>query len=153
MDCCRCRSSELAPRDYRAMTVQACATCDGMLVEMRHLVPMLEEVSRLVAAEVGVDSPIPVQDPDRTPTFACPGCRLPMERFGYLGTKVCYLDRCGACRVVWMDGAELVAAAQLHARTQRRSEERAAFRKQQADSLARLVHAVLVARARSDWIA
>jgi Zn-finger nucleic acid-binding protein len=113
--CPRC-AEPLAAATYHAVEVGVCPECTGLLVEMVQLVPLLDgmvgDLGAVLDAELDID---PVDD--RGENVVCPGCTGPMENFGYLGEETVRLDRCAACAVLWLDPAELGAAALLHGRT------------------------------------
>ena len=112
--------------------VHICPNCRGLLVEQRRLIPVLNHLQREVAGEVSPDELIEAA-PDHGPGLRCPLCAGTTTHFGYMGTRLVHLDRCGRCAVVWMDAEAAFVAAALAARTDRR---RVALDRQGEDALA-----------------
>ncbi|MBX2797884.1 MAG: zf-TFIIB domain-containing protein [Myxococcales bacterium] len=123
--CARC-GSQLRAGTYKGIPVHHCAACEGVLVRLRHNVPLLEQLAQDLAPDVDVNTPIAAHD-GPTGVATCPVCRRAMERFGYMGTQTVFFDRCGQCEVVFIDGDEIRTAAAVYARTQRRSDDRKTF--------------------------
>jgi Zn-finger nucleic acid-binding protein len=123
-----------------------------VLVEVRHLVPLLQNLTADLAAEVDLETPIEPHD-DLGEGLSCPRCAGPMTHFGYMGTNRVWLDRCGSCLVIWADGDELETLTMLHARTHVRSDERQRWHREQQAGLERRVSGMLVARAMSNHFA
>lgn len=144
MDCCRCGTA-LQQGTYKSVPLRRCSGCEGLLVEVRHNVPLLEALSKDVAAEIDVHSEIP-PNPGAGGAATCPSCGSGMERFGYMGTNKVFLDRCGRCLLLWVDGEEVVTLAMVYARTQARGDDRRAFYAERAKSLESTAHSVVMAR-------
>lgn len=149
MRCPRCGTDAVVEGRYRKVPVARCGTCGGVFVEIRHNVAFLDALAKELATHVDLDTEIEAFAGDERPA-ACPRCAGPMTRFGYLGTNKVFLDRCGACLALWHDGAELGTTAALHARTTRRSEERARARKEWTDDQNRRFHVMTLAREAMD---
>ncbi len=115
-------------------------------MEVRRNIPLLEALAKDVAAEIDVNAEIEA-NPGADGVAACPSCGAAMERFGYMGTNRVFLDRCGRCLLLWIDGEEVTTLAMVYARTQARGQERRAFYDERAKSLEGVAHRVLIARA------
>jgi hypothetical protein len=118
--CSQC-SRPLAPSGRQlpeSMGVESCDACGGMLVQHRHMIPLLEALTRDRIRYLRLDEAVPAKPP-RPEALPCPRCAHPMGRFGYLETNVVYLDRCDACSVVWIDGAAIDPVCLLYGRSQR----------------------------------
>jgi hypothetical protein len=83
----------------------------------------LEAIAGPMLKELDVDAEVERVEPPATPT-KCPSCRATMERFGYMGSPLVHLDRCGSEWLIWADGDALGTAALLYARTHRRVMQR-----------------------------
>lgn len=119
--CPRC-AEPLAAANYHGVAVGFCPECTGLLVDMAHLVPLLDGLVGDLGTAGDADLDIDAVD-DHREAVRCPGCTGPMERFGYLEAKTVQLDRCEACAVLWLDPAEVGAAALLHGRTLARADD------------------------------
>ena len=125
MICVRC-GDELREGTYQGVPLRRCVGCGGVLVEIRHNVPLLEALAANLAADVDPYTEIEATH-GPAETVACPSCRSDMERFGYVGTPTVYLDRCGPCLLLWIDAEEITTLAAVFARTQRRTDDRRDF--------------------------
>ncbi len=149
MRCPRCGTDEVVAGRYKKVPLARCATCGGVLVEIRHNVAFLDALAKDLAAHVDLDTEI-APFPGEARPAACPRCGQAMARFGYLGTNRVFLDRCSPCMALWHDGDELGTTAALHARTTRRSEERVRARAQAIDEQNRRFHVMTLAREAMD---
>lgn len=118
MNCPACQSP-LQPRAIEGVEVQVCAACEGVLVEVRRLVPLLEQVARPLAKVMDLDEPIEPQ-PDEGVPRACPGCSQTMTAFGYMGERAVTVDRCSDCLLIWADAGEIGIMAQMYGRQKKR---------------------------------
>jgi Zn-finger nucleic acid-binding protein len=144
MKCCRC-GTDLASGTFHGVPLKRCAACEGLLVEVRHNVPLLEALRKDLAAEVDLHAEIEAHTGCEEPA-TCPGCSSRMERFGYMGTNRVFLDRCGRCLLLWIDGDEVVTLTMVYARTQARGDDRRAFYAERAKELEATAHRVVMAR-------
>jgi Zn-finger nucleic acid-binding protein len=115
MLCPRC-STELQEAEISNERLHVCPGCRGSLILQRLLIPVLTALSRELAREIDLDTPIdPVEDVGAN--VRCPRCGGLMENFGYMGTDLVHFDRCERCEAIWSDAGELGGAALLFART------------------------------------
>jgi Zn-finger nucleic acid-binding protein len=136
--CPRCPDAPLAERGLHGIEVAVCPVCRGCCVEQRRLIPLLTGLAQEYCEGIGLDA-IVETIPDAGVAATCPRCAQTMDRFGYLGTQLVMLDRCGACAVLWLDPEELGTMTLLHARTQARGDAaRQRSAQQQADMSRRL---------------
>jgi Zn-finger nucleic acid-binding protein len=84
--------------------VQYCASCEGVLVEMRDFVTLTDAV-RARAPRAGNVLPRTQQPGDRV--VSCPVCAQPMLSHLYGGPGNIVLDTCEACAMNWLDAGEL----------------------------------------------
>ena len=129
MNCPNCRSPLFTSAVGRAQ-VQACRDCGGALAPTHQLVPLLEGIAGSMLRELDVDAEVEKVPPPATST-RCPSCSAVMERFGYMGSPLVHLDRCGSEMLIWADGEAIGTAALLYARTHRR----VMLRKEKDDAL------------------
>lgn len=117
MTCPTC-GAELQQGTLHEVPLGRCAGCGGSLVIRHDLVRLLGALSADLSPKLDLDAPVaavpPLADPVR-----CPHCQAPMDRFGYLGAALVQPHACGACSLLWVAGAELVAMWRLFARTER----------------------------------
>ena len=127
-----------------------CPQCLGTLVKQMRLITLMDALTKDMR---GVDfyQPIEAAETDPTPV-SCPHCAKPMERFGYMETKLVYAWRCSSDWLVWADTEELGVMSVLYARTKTRRDAREAEAESEAESLNRRVHAMLRARFKSNGI-
>lgn len=149
--CPRC-SGELEETELEKVPVSLCASCDGIFVAHRRLIPLMEAMTQELAAAIDPDTPLEAAD-DLGQRLICPSCAGSMEAFGYMGTRLVILDRCPPCHALWIDGRELAAMCVLYARTERRSHDRRAAQRSDMEDLSRRIHSMLINRALSDWLA
>lgn len=123
--CPRCTDTSQAPlaleaHETHGVPFEACPGCEGVLIAQRKLVPMLESMIQSWGHEIDPDHHIEAVS-DAEVDVACPSCRSPMTRFGYMGMDLVQLDRCSACELLWTDAEELAVVSVLFARTRRRT--------------------------------
>lgn len=148
---CHCCDEALVPGTCGAAAFGRCPRCIGVAVEMRHLVPMLEALTKQLRGEIDLHAHLdPVADPRRSD--GCPRCAGAMESFGYMGTKLAWPQRCGRCLVVWIDDEQMGALCMLYARTtaRRAAIERDAREEEEASS--RRMRLVMAGRAAGDML-
>jgi Zn-finger nucleic acid-binding protein len=152
MHCPSC-SEPLDPRRVAdAVDVHVCASCNGTLVPIPKLVPLLEALSGPLRHAISPDEPIEAI-PDTHGRRPCPRCRRPMEAFGYLGTNLVTADRCSDDALIWTDAEELGTMAMLYLRTTKRVAERERFHGEMRESMVRTTRLTMSNRARANAIA
>lgn len=142
--CPRCDSSLHHERRFDS-DVYVCPSCHGVLAEQRRLIPLLQAAGDALALEVSADTPVEAA-PDHGDGLRCPLCHGGTAHFGYMGTRLAMLDRCGACAVVWLDAEALLAAALLLVRTEQRRVDRAARSAAALEGTTRRFQAIRAAR-------
>lgn len=135
--CPRC-NKPLLERTVGTAAIEACDACQGLLVEQKHLVPLLSFLSKNSADVLDLDHP-PEAVADSNPPIPCPDCEKTMQRFGYMESRLVMLDRCNACWLVWIDDGELPPMVHMHARLTRQTDTHFRERQELADHLSRLV--------------
>jgi hypothetical protein len=98
--------------------VSMCDGCAGMLVAIAKNIPTLRHLGSTLTDEQ-VSAPLEAHE-DGGEERACPQCGKTMDRFSYMGTGEVVLDRCGPCSHLFYDVEEVLDAAVLFTRTQRR---------------------------------
>jgi Zn-finger nucleic acid-binding protein/DNA-directed RNA polymerase subunit RPC12/RpoP len=82
-----------------------CGTCEGILVERRHFVDLVQ-IRR--ALYDGPRIPGRALDPEEgRRQVRCPACEEMMETHPYHGPGHVWIDSCGDCNLVWLDRGEL----------------------------------------------
>jgi len=101
--CPHCATA-LADARIEGCPVRYCASCHGLLVEMRHFVTLCDAVR---AREAGSGVALPLRQRPGERVLTCPICGQPMldHLFGGPGNLV--LDTCERCQVNWLDPGEL----------------------------------------------
>lgn len=149
MRCPACKTA-LEPCDVNGVAFRMCPDCDGALVEVPRLVPLLQELAEPLASSVHPSAHID-RHPDPDVRRTCPGCATTMTPFGYLGTNLVTLDRCGDCLLIWADPGELAAATRLYTRTDKRVKSEYQKHKEWRQGMSAMDQ--LVARAEANRIA
>jgi len=142
--CPRCQRP-LVRGALSAVELSICSGCEGVLVEQRSLIALMEAMSAEVARDIDPYQPLEAL-PDDGARASCPRCGGALTRFGYLGTSLVYPSRCGGCQVIWADPGELGVMALLYARTERRVSDGRAQEAQWQEALDKRVHAILKQR-------
>ena len=151
MHCPRCDGT-LHDKAMGAATVQVCAACTGTLVRQADLVPLLHELAgptmQVIDPHESID---PIPDPGKH--LPCPICGQVMDAFGYMGSDVVIVDRCGHDAVIWADAGELGVMSVLYARSNDRL--MAAYDEEQAqrDAKKAELELELTSRERADRVA
>ena len=101
--CPSCRTT-LADARIEGCAVQYCASCHGVLVEMKHFVTLSDAV-RAREPRAGVALPRRQRPGDRV--LSCPLCGQAMLNHLYAGPGNLVLDTCERCLVNWLDPGEL----------------------------------------------
>lgn len=141
LECPRCGGGLLSRHLGRA-PYDSCADCGGVLVAQRSMVPLLDALAVELAGHLDPDADIEAM-PDVEGDVHCPLCTEPMTTFGYLGTQLVLIDRCGGCGLVWTDPDELGAMCRLYARTQRRMDRTHAWHAERRKDFAHICRATL----------
>ena len=116
--CPRC-AQRLGGRAIRGVGLEACETCNALLVKQSALMPALEALSADVLESFDPDAPL-LALPDRAGQTACPGCGGAMEKADYCGAKLVFFDRCNRCALLWIGNEELGAMSLMWARMEKR---------------------------------
>ncbi len=150
MNCPRCDEPLHGGRIGEA-DVGMCPSCLGVLVRQARMIPLMEALSAGLADQVDVDHPIdPAPDPGGA--CACPRCGHPMERFGYMETRLAHGWRCAPDWLVWADADDLGVMSVLYARTKARREARERHAEEEQEALNRRVNLILRQRIRSRMV-
>lgn len=136
--CPRCTKS-LDETELFGVEILRCPDGCGLIVEQRCMIPLTTAIARdsLDCIDPHLAIPHAPHDPDQK--AVCPGCRGPMQTFGYLESRYAHLDRCSACAVVWIDHDELETVVRLNARNLGQAHRHAADRRELARHLSKLV--------------
>jgi Zn-finger nucleic acid-binding protein len=116
--CTRC-GKPLGGREIGGVGLEACDTCNTLLVKQAALMPALEALSAPVLESFDADAKIEAL-PDRTGAAPCPGCGRAMEKSDYCGAKLVFFDRCNRCNLMWIGNEELGAMSLMWARMEKR---------------------------------
>jgi hypothetical protein len=120
-------------------------------VEIRHLVPLLEALTKELRKSMDLNQPIaPVNDPRRKDP--CPRCGNAMESFGYMGTKLAWPQRCGPCLQIWIDHEQMGALCLVYARTSARREEASQHARDEAEGMDRRTRLAAAGRRAGDLL-
>ena len=132
--CPRC-GKPLETMQVDTLNARMCRACTGMLLTHADLVNVIEASWRAVTEETADATPL--RAPDgwlNEPTFNCPDCAQPMEKYGYMGIAAIQVDRCDVCGLVWLDADELQNMVLALAKENYRSEhERVEIETRQVD--------------------
>ncbi len=85
-----------------------CTKCNGMLIAMGMLEPMIEEQR---SAHDAVAAPPPPDKDDLKRKINCPQCHRPMDAHLYGGPGNVVIDSCEDCSLIWLDRGELMRIA------------------------------------------
>ncbi len=116
--CPRCGQT-LGGRAIRGVGLEACDSCNALLVKQSALMPALEALSADVLESFDPDAPL-LALPDRSGQTPCPGCRAAMEKADYCGARLVFFDRCNRCALLWIGSEELGAMSLMWARMEKR---------------------------------
>ena len=116
--CPRCGAA-LAGRAIGGVGLEACESCNALLVKQSALMPALEALSADLLESFDPDAPL-LALPDRAGQTACPGCGAAMEKADYCGAKLVFFDRCNRCALLWIGSEELGAMSLMWARMEKR---------------------------------
>jgi Zn-finger nucleic acid-binding protein len=116
--CPRCGQT-LGGRAIRGVGLEACGSCNALLVKQSALMPALEALSADILESVDPDAPL-LALPDRAEQTACPGCGAAMEKADYCGARLVFFERCNRCALLWIGSEELGAMSLMWARMEKR---------------------------------
>lgn len=85
-----------------------CKKCNGMLIAMGMLEPMIDQLRSENAAVTA--PPAPDKD-DLSRKINCPQCHRPMDAHFYAGPGNVVIDSCEECSLIWLDRGELMRIA------------------------------------------
>jgi Zn-finger nucleic acid-binding protein len=85
-----------------------CMKCNGMLIAMGMLEPLIDQSRSEHAA---VTAPAPTDKDDLRRKINCPQCHRPMEAHIYGGPGNVVIDSCEDCSLIWLDRGELMRIA------------------------------------------
>jgi len=146
MECPRCQQP-LRARAVDTVPVRHCAACDGLLVEIRHTLPLVQALGRQL-------DDVPDEDAQNDPvphdglTLYCPEGHG-MTSSGYMGARIAIVDRCERCQVLFIDGPEVEPLVRQYLRTRTRTAKRREHREEQLAELEKRVTRMLLMRAAS----
>lgn len=111
MKCPNC-SNPLQTIDYEGIKIETCRSCQGEWLDHRELahitkareVRFSEEERRALAESTTITGVI-LEDVDRD--LECPKCAGQTDAINYGGDSGIIIDRCTACKGLWLDGGEL----------------------------------------------
>ncbi len=119
--CPRCQK-ELEASQLDNISVRLCQACRGILIAHADLAQILESSWHAVSEEQADRLSFSAKEDWKSePVLACPDCRQPMEKYGYMGMAAILIDRCDRCNLVWLDTAELQSMVLALAQTNYRS--------------------------------
>ncbi len=107
MKCPKCHAA-LKPAAVAGVEIDRCTACNGQWYddgEVAKLVPLLAEIENAPGADLTRN----LQHPQAAPpahTLPCPRCQGTMRTFNYAYDSNIMLDRCDACRGIWLDAGE-----------------------------------------------
>ncbi len=142
--CPRCGQT-LGGRTIRGVGLEACESCNVLLVKQSALMPALEALSADVLEGFDPDAPL-LALPDRTGQTACPGCRAAMEKADYCGAKLVFFDRCNRCALLWIGNEELGAMSLMWARMEKRIARARSQTEENLAGMSKLVNAAQLRR-------
>ena len=100
---------------------ELCRACSGLLLHRSGLASVLEVLAVEHYPLVAADLNLP-EVADDHPEIDCPVCAVPMERYGYMGSRKVMIDGCGRCERVWLDARELVAMVRMYVQLDKRAD-------------------------------
>ena len=142
--CPRCGQT-LGGRAIGSVGLEACESCNALLVKQSALMPALEALSADVLESFDPDAPL-LALPERAGRTACPGCHAAMEKADYCGAKLVFFDRCNRCALLWIGNEELGAMSLMWARMEKRIARVRSQTEENLAGLSRLVNAAQLRR-------
>jgi Zn-finger nucleic acid-binding protein len=85
-----------------------CRKCNGMLIAMGMLEPMIDQLRSTHAAAT---TPPPTDKDDLRRKINCPQCHRPLDAHIYGGPGNVVIDSCETCSLLWLDRSELMRIA------------------------------------------
>jgi Zn-finger nucleic acid-binding protein len=119
VNCPRCQQP-LGAIQHRGVELEGCKSCQGALVPMVSLTPLLEATSVDLLASFDPDAQldaVTANDDD----IGCPKCGRAMELADYCGARLVAFDRCNRCNVLWVGAEELGTMTLMWARMEKRA--------------------------------
>ena len=119
MNCPRCQQP-LGPIQHRGVQLEGCKTCQGTLVPLASLTPLLDATSLDLLASFDPDTaldPVPVTADE----LGCPKCARTMEVADYCAARLVSFDRCNRCNLLWVGPEELGTMTLMWARMEKRA--------------------------------
>lgn len=118
--CFRC-DRPLQPAQVDHIAVRMCPPCASVLIRHEDLMQIIDQSWRAVSVEMAQSEPLHGSvKPVGERVFACPNCRQPMDKYGYMGLTAITIDRCDRCALIWLDAQELQNMTLVYAREQYR---------------------------------
>lgn len=115
MNCPACGNA-LHHVTYRGLVLDQCSVCRGVWYDADELGAFLErylaEHPDLPPARLSLHQEAGMLAPAGEGERACPRCEFPLEKYNYGYDSGIILDRCHACKGVWVDGDEVQRLAQ-----------------------------------------
>ena len=117
MQCPQC-DTRLDTIEYEGIEIETCPGCEGEWLddrELKHVVKtrevlFSEEERRAIAAATKITG-VKLEDVDRD--IPCPNCGGRTDAINYGGDTGIIIDRCPACRGIWLDRSELEKVQKL----------------------------------------
>ncbi len=103
-ECPTCKQ-ELCAAAIERISVEHCASCEGVLMARRDFVAVVQTKRALWDGPKVPPRPIDPEEGKRE--VRCPACKEPMECHPYHGPGHVWIDTCAACDKVWLDRGEL----------------------------------------------
>jgi len=149
VQCPRCEQP-LRARAVSKVPVHHCAGCDGLMVQLKHTVQLVQALGRQLDEQPAIDEHIePV--PHDGVTLHCPAGHA-MTASGYMGARIAIIDRCERCKVLFIDGPEVEPLVRQYLRTKARGDDRRAHLDQQLAELDKRVTQMLMTRASNNMM-
>ena len=105
VECPKCQMA-LKVAYIRSKKVAGCSRCRGILVQSFELADL---IAMLRAEHSGPDViPPPIDQSHAEPVRGCPSCGGAFESHFYCGPGNVYIDSCIQCKMIWLDGGELL---------------------------------------------
>ena len=108
---------------YHGICLMKCPECHGVLMEQKDIRLLMDRLSADLLLKITFDYPIEARPKDPTMVH-CPYCKEDMQNYSYMEAGTVNLNCCLSCQVLWADAEELGEMSLLHARTQRRYDDR-----------------------------
>lgn len=126
--------------EYRGLVLDQCSGCRGVWYDANELAPFLEHYLAdhpdLPSARLMLNQRSRTLVPAWEAGRSCPHCDFPMEKYNYGYDSGIILDRCHACKGVWVDANEVPQLARYvkgHPKLNRLAESLAAHTRESED--------------------